>query len=282
MPDGTGLNHFEKQFPNRFFDVGIAEQHAVTFAAGLAASGFKPVFAVYSSFLQRAYDQVLHDVALQNLPVVFGIDRAGLVGEDGATHQGIFDIAFLSNIPNMTILSVKMPEEMEAALKYAISLHAPVAVRYPRGTVTLDKKYQIDYKNGDLVTLEEGENIVLLATGKMVQQALEVRQALESCGLQVAVVEAPCVVPIDEKGLEDITCQYSCIFTMEDHVLKDGFGAQVAQWMALNSKTNTFYSFAYKTGIVEHGDIPSLLEKEGLSLHHMTTKIIEITKKERA
>ncbi len=282
MSDGTGLSHFERQFPRRFFDVGIAEQHAVTFAAGLASSGYKPVFAVYSSFLQRAYDQVLHDVALQNLPVVFGIDRAGLVGEDGATHQGIFDIAFLSNIPNMTILSVKMPEEMESALKYAFSLNSPVAIRYPRGTVTLDKKYQLPYTDGKMVTLEEGEKIALLATGKMVAQALEMKKLLEEEDINVAVIEAPCIVPVDEQGLESITSQYPTIFTMEDHVLKDGFGAQIAQWMMLHGKNNVFYSFAYETGIVEHGDIPSLLEKEKLSNHHMITKIKEMTKKERA
>nr|WP_307990385.1 1-deoxy-D-xylulose-5-phosphate synthase [uncultured Niameybacter sp.] len=282
MSDGTGLNHFEKQFPKRFFDVGIAEQHAVTFSAGLAASGYKPVFAVYSSFLQRAYDQVLHDVALQNLPVVFGIDRAGLVGEDGATHQGIFDIAYLSHIPNMTLLSVKMPEEMESALQYALSLNAPVAIRYPRGSVSLDSKYQISYNDGRIVTLEEGEEIALVATGKMVAHALKVKEVLDNEGYKVAVVEVPCIKPLDEEGLSKLCDKYTYLFTMEDHVIKDGFGAQIAQWMVLNGKTNAFHSFGYQTGIVEHGDIPSLLEIEHLSVDHLVTQIKQLTRKERA
>ena len=141
MPEGTGLLEFSKRYPKHFFDVGIAEQHAVTFAAGLAAGGYHPFVAIYSTFLQRAYDQILHDVCLQNLPVILGVDRAGIVGEDGSTHQGIYDIAFLKNMPNMTILSPKMPEEMHAAMRYAMSLNAPVAIRYPRGTTYIDKKF---------------------------------------------------------------------------------------------------------------------------------------------
>lgn len=281
MSDGTGLNHFEKQFPKRFFDVGIAEQHAVTFAAGLAANGFRPVIAVYSSFLQRAYDQVLHDVALQNLPVIFCIDRAGLVGEDGATHQGIFDLAYLSHIPNMTVLAVKMPEEMEAALRYAKSLNSPVAIRYPRGTVKLDAKYQLDYTNVDLATLEEGQSIALLATGKMVEQALRVREALMKQGIQAAVIEAPCITPLDEEGLKKVAATYDYLFTMEDHILKGGFGMQVAQFVTKHDLPCHLHNFAYETGIVEHGDIPSLLESEHLSEADMVSKIIQIAKKER-
>lgn len=281
MADGTGLNHFEKQFPKRFFDVGIAEQHAVTFSAGLAATGFRPVFAVYSSFLQRAYDQVLHDVCLQNLPVIFGIDRAGLVGEDGATHQGIFDIAFLSPMPNMTLLSVKMPEEMEAALRYARSLNAPVAIRYPRGTVQLDTKYQLNYENVNLTTLEEGKSVVLLATGKMVEQALRVRAQLIESGIEATVVEAPCIVPIDGKGLTELATKYKYIFTMEDHVKKGGFGMQIAAFMMEHELKTKLHNFAYETGIVEHGDIPSLLKLEHLSAEDMVNTIIEMIKEER-
>ena len=280
MADGTGLNHFEKHFPKRFFDVGIAEQHAVTFAAGLAATGFKPVFAVYSSFLQRAYDQVLHDVCLQNLPVIFGIDRAGLVGEDGATHQGIYDIAYLSPMPNMTILSVKMPEEIEAALRYAKKLNSPVAIRYPRGTVKLDPKYQLSYTHVGMVTLEEGKSICLLATGKMVEQALRVREALLGIGLEAAVVEAPCIVPIDEEGIIKLTKKYEYIFTMEDHVKKGGFGMQVGAFILEQGLKAHVHHFAYETGIVEHGDIPSLLENEHLSVPHMMDTIKEIVIKE--
>ena len=282
MADGTGLNHFEKQFPKRFFDVGIAEQHAVTFAAGLAATGFRPVFAVYSSFLQRAYDQILHDVCLQNLPVIFGIDRAGLVGEDGATHQGIFDIAYLSHMPNMTVLSVKMPEEMEGALRYAKRLNSPVAIRYPRGTVKLDPKYQLKYDDVRMVTLEEGQSVCLLATGKMVEQALRVREALLDLGIEAAVVEAPCIVPMDEEGIQKVAKTYDYIFTMEDHVKKGGFGMQVGAFMLEHGLKAKLHNFAYKTGIVEHGDIPSLLESEHLSVSDMVSTITEMIKEERA
>lgn len=280
MSDGTGLNYFEKQFPKRFFDVGIAEQHAVTFAAGLAATGFRPVFAVYSSFLQRAYDQILHDVCLQNLPVIFGIDRAGLVGEDGATHQGIYDIAYLSPMPNMTILSVKMPEEMEAALRYAKKLNSPVAIRYPRGTVKLDSKYQLSYDDVHLVTLEEGKSVCLLATGKMVEHALRLREALLEVGLDSAVVEAPCIMPMDQEGIRKLTQKYDYIFTMEDHVKKGGFGMQVGAFILEEGLEVYVHHFAYETGIVEHGDIPSLLEQEHLSIPHMIETIKEIVIKE--
>ena len=281
MADGTGLNHFAKQFPKRFFDVGIAEQHAVTFSAGLAANGFRPVVAVYSSFLQRAYDQIVHDVALQNLPVIFCVDRAGLVGEDGATHQGIFDIAFLSHIPNMTLLSVKMPEEMESALRYAKSLNGPVAIRYPRGSVKLDSKYQLSYEDVKLAVLEEGNEVALLATGKMVEQALRVRESLMEAGINAAVIEAPCITPIDGDGLKNVANTYSYVFTMEDHALKGGFGMQVAHFMMQNGLNCKLHNFAYETGIVEHGDIASLLELEHLSAKDMVSKIEQIVRKER-
>lgn len=274
MCEGTGLGEFAKTYPKRFFDVGIAEQHAVTFAAGLACGGYKPVIAVYSSFLQRAYDQILHDVTLQNLPVVFGIDRAGLVGEDGATHQGIFDIAYLSHMPNMTLLSVKMPEEMEAALRYAISLNAPVAIRYPRGGMTMDVKYAIDYTSVGFKEHENGNNVAILATGKTVSWAFAIREAFKELGQEVAVIEAPCIWPLDEAGLDQIVGDYDILFTLEDHVLPGGFGEKVTHYLKVNDKAIDVYNFAYTSGIVEHGHIEGVLEKEELSINHLTQKMM--------
>ena len=176
MADGTGLARFKKHYPNRFFDVGIAEEHGVTFAAGLAAGGLKPVFAVYSSFLQRGYDQLIHDVALQNLPVVFGVDRAGLVGSDGETHQGIFDLSFLSNIPNMTVMSPKNKWELADMLRFALQMNSPVAIRYPRG-----KAYdgyegcreRVSYGKSEWIF--EGKEIAILSVGHMFEEAVKTR-----------------------------------------------------------------------------------------------------------
>lgn len=275
MPEGTGLVEFSKVYPKRFFDVGIAEQHGVTFAAGLATEGFRPVVAIYSSFLQRAYDQILHDVALQNLPVIFCIDRAGIVGEDGSTHQGIFDIAYLAHIPNMTLLSPKVPEEIESALRYALTISGPVAIRYPRGSAWVEESYRCDYKNVGLHLLEEGEDAVLLTTGRMVETALEVRKALKEQGITISVVEAPCIYPLDEKGLMELAGNYEMIFTLEDHVVTDGFGALIKQYLADKQEVvNMIHSFGYKTGIVEHGDVKTILKREGLDVDSIIDSIL--------
>ncbi|MGL4797957.1 MAG: 1-deoxy-D-xylulose-5-phosphate synthase [Cellulosilyticaceae bacterium] len=280
MSDGTGLVPFEKTYPDRFFDVGIAEQHAVTFAAGLAVKGYRPVVAVYSSFLQRAYDQVLHDVALQNLPVIFCIDRAGLVGEDGSTHQGIYDIAYLSHIPNITFLSVKMPEEMEDALKYALTCKGPVAIRYPRGTTQIDAKYQIDYTNVGLHVLEEGTKVAVLATGKAVEWALNVRAYLLDKGVDVTVVEAPCITPVDGEGLEALGDQYEVIFTMEDHIAASGFGSLIAKHLKCAGKSAAVVNFAYENGIIHHGAVPRLLEEQQMSPEQLGEQILAYIQKE--
>ncbi|MGL4737706.1 MAG: 1-deoxy-D-xylulose-5-phosphate synthase [Cellulosilyticaceae bacterium] len=274
MREGTGLLPFYKAHPKRFFDVGIAEQHAVTFAAGLAMDGFRPVVAVYSSFLQRAYDQILHDVALQNLPVIFGVDRAGVVGEDGSTHQGIFDIAYLAHIPNMTILSPKVPEEMEAAMRYAISVDGPVAVRYPRGGAAVDSNYVWDYQSAGLHTLESGSEAVILTTGRMVETALCVRELLAQEGIEMGVVEAPVIKPVDAKGLVVLAGQYDYIFTLEDHVVTDGFGALVTQHLALGDQMpKVVRNYGYQTGIVSHGDLKRVLEREGLDAETLAQEI---------
>jgi len=279
MPDGTGLLQFAKTYPKRFFDVGIAEQHAVTFAAGLATEGYRPVVAIYSSFLQRAYDQILHDVCLQNLPVIFAIDRAGLVGEDGATHQGIYDIAYLSSMPNITLLSPKMPEEIEGALKYALTLEGPVAIRYPRGFMQMDSTFINSYRDVSFKTLKEGNNIAIIAAGRMVELALTVRQTL-SPRHNVAVIEAPCLYPFNDTALQKIASTYNYIFTIEDGILAGGFGEKVFSHFIKCNNTPRGQQFGYKNGMIEHGDIKSLLIREGLEPEAICNEILTILQKE--
>ncbi len=280
MPDGTGLLDFTKAYKKRFYDVGIAEQHGVTFAAGLAAQGIRPVVAIYSSFLQRAYDQILHDVCLQNLPVIFAIDRAGIVGEDGATHQGIYDVAFLSSMPNMHILAPKVPEEIEGALRYALSLNEPVAIRYPRGTAQLEIVHHHDYKDVSLKTLKSGNNKAILTYGKFVGLALETSDLLREQGMDVAVIEAPCCWPLDQEGLLRVAQEYDYLFTLEDGILLGGFGEKVFSMLLQEGHSPKGHLFGYKTGIIEHGDIPSILEKEGLTPRDISEQIRILCEKE--
>lgn len=280
MPDGTGLLEFAKTYPKRFFDVGIAEQHAVTFAAGLATEGYRPVAAIYSSFLQRAYDQILHDVCLQNLPVIFAIDRAGLVGEDGATHQGLYDIAYLSSMPNMTLLSPKMPEEIEGALKYALTLNGPVAIRYPRGSAGIDRSFINTYEDVSFKTLKEGNNMAIIATGRMVELALDVSKDLSKENLSAAVIEAPCLYPFDDTALQTIANRYNTIFTIEDGILAGGFGEKVFSYLINHDYSPKGHQFGYRNGLIEHGDIKSLLIREELEPKAICNKILTILQKE--
>ena len=280
MPEGTGLLPFSKAYPRRFFDVGIAEEHAVTFAAGMAAEGYKPVVAIYSSFLQRAYDQLLHDVCLQNLPVVLGVDRAGLVGEDGPTHHGLYDMAFLSSMPNMTVLSPKMPEEMEGALNHAFSLNAPVAIRYPRGTTQISKEYLNDYKDIGFKTLKGGNNVAILAVGRMVETALSVREHLVDGGYEAAVIEAPCVWPIQMKDIKYIIENYNYVFTLEDGILSGGFGEKIFSQIALNHTKIIGKCFGHKTGLVPHGKVNELFEREHLDAKSISQELLTILEKE--
>ena len=280
MPEGTGLLPFAKAYPNRFFDVGIAEEHAVTFAAGMAAEGFRPVVAVYSSFLQRAYDQILHDVCLQELPVVLGVDRAGLVGEDGPTHHGLFDIAFLSSMPNMTVLAPKMPEELEGALEYAFSLNKPVAIRYPRGTTCIDAKYLNDYKNLGFKTLEKGNNMAILAVGRMVETALKVRELLLEKGYELAVIEAPCVWPVPQEEIYQLK-HYDYLFTVEDGIIKGGFGEKIFAELALMGHEVHGKCYGHTTGIVPHGKVEQLFEKEQLDAASIAAELVKVLEKVR-
>lgn len=280
MPDGTGLLEFAKLYPKKFFDVGIAEQHGVTFAAGLATAGYKPVVAIYSSFLQRAYDQILHDVCLQNLPVVFAIDRAGLVGEDGATHQGIYDMAYLSSMPNMTILSPKMPKEIEAALNYAFTIEGPVAIRYPKGCPEIGDVFINDYQNIGFKTLKKGNDLAILAVGRMVEQALLARQLLLKYNQEATVIEVPCVCPLDETALGLLADHHHSIFTIEDGILKGGFGEKVFSYLIQNQYATKGQCFGYQRGIIEQGDIRNLWIREGLTGEAIGHQILRILQKE--
>jgi 1-deoxy-D-xylulose-5-phosphate synthase len=231
MPQGTGLEPFSARFPERFFDVGIAEQHAVTFAAGLASEGYKPVVAVYSTFLQRAYDQIVHDVCLQNLPVVFAMDRAGLVGDDGPTHHGVFDLSFLRHIPNMVMMAPKDENELQHMLKTALDYPGPAAVRYPRGNgigVALDGDFQnVPIGRGEV--LLEGEDALLIAIGSTVRAAMEAAANLAREGIRVTVLNARFVKPLDEDMILTWSRKIGRIITIEENVLQGGFGSAVLE-----------------------------------------------------
>ncbi len=261
MPDGTGLDKFEKLFPKRFFDVGIAEAHAVTSAAGLASAGLKPVFAVYSSFLQRAYDQLVHDVCLQKLPVVFAIDRAGLVGADGETHQGIFDISYLRSIPNMTIMAPKNAKELAEMLHFALRFQGPIAIRYPRGTAYQgfsEKQEPIEYGKAEILIEEPGE-IALLALGSMVSTGEHIVEKMAKKGVKLSLVNARFAKPIDTDILDSLAEKgYRKILTLEEGVRSGGYGEAVLSYMEAHHKEIVVENITLPDAYVEHGDISTL------------------------
>ncbi len=265
MADGTGLKRFHNMFPDRFFDVGIAEQHAVTFAAGLAAAGLKPIFAVYSSFLQRAYDQILHDVCIQNLPVVFAIDRAGLVGSDGETHQGIFDISYLSTIPNMTIMAPKNKWELSDMIKFAIDFPTPIAVRYPRGEAYDGlKEFRAPIRYGKSEMIYEESEIVLLAFGSMVKTAEEVRDRLKESGYKCSLVNARFAKPLDEEMLLSVAKNHRLVVTMEENVISGGFGSYVTEFYNECETDIAVLNIAISDDYVEHGNVEILRKEVGI------------------
>ena len=261
MPDGTGLDKFEKLFPKRFFDVGIAEAHAVTSAAGLASAGLKPVFAVYSSFLQRAYDQLVHDVCLQKLPVVFAIDRAGLVGADGETHQGIFDISYLRSIPNMTVMAPKNAKELAEMLHFALRFQGPIAIRYPRGTAYQgfsEKQEPIEYGKAEILIEEPGE-IALLALGSMVSTGEHIVEKMAKKGVKLSLVNARFAKPIDTDILDSLAEKgYRKILTLEEGVRSGGYGEAVLSYMEAHHKEIVVENITLPDAYVEHGDISTL------------------------
>ncbi len=265
MPDGTGLKRFRNMYPERFFDVGIAEEHAVTFAAGLAAGGMKPVVAIYSSFLQRAYDQILHDVCIQNLPVVFAIDRAGLVGSDGETHQGIFDLSYLSSIPNMHVCAPKNKWELADMLKYAVAFGGPIAIRYPRGAAYDGlKEYREPIVCGRAEWIYREQDIALFAVGSMVKTAEQVREKLKAQGLRVSLVNARFVKPIDREAVREACIEHSLIVTLEENVAAGGYGEKVLQLINEESLAADCLQMALPDAYIEHGNVEKLKSEIGL------------------
>ncbi|NFI06551.1 1-deoxy-D-xylulose-5-phosphate synthase [Clostridium botulinum] len=278
MKDGTGLRKFGETFPKRFFDVGIAEQHAVTLAAGIATEGLKPVFAVYSTFLQRAYDQILHDICIQNLPVVLGIDRAGIVGSDGETHQGIFDLSYLSSLPNMTIIAPKCLEEMGIMLRWALNQNSPVAIRYPRGgdIKSLEMTPIKNMKKGKWEVICEEGDIAIIATGKMVQHAIIAREKLKEYGIKSTIVNANFIKPIDKELIKNFVKKGYKIVTVEDNVIKGGFGSLVLQYISELKANNTVLNLGFKDKFVPHGSTDILYKIEGLDPEGIVKNIIKI------
>ena len=277
MADGTGLAKFAKEYPQRFYDVGIAEQHGTTFAAGLAKAGLKPVFAVYSSFLQRAYDQVLHDVCIQNLPVVFAIDRAGLVGSDGETHQGIFDISFLSSIPNMMVMAPKNKWELADMMQYALAFETPIAVRYPRGTAYDGlKEFRAPIQLGKSETIAEGSGVALFALGSMVQTAEKVAEMLKEHGIEATVINARFAVPFDTEKVAELTQNHKLLVTMEENVTSGGFGEHVAAYVNENDLDIKVQIIAIPDAYVEHGNVDRLKEDIRIDANSVCERVLNL------
>lgn len=265
METGTGLKRFHNMFPDRFFDVGIAEEHAVTFAAALAAGGRRPVVAVYSSFLQRAYDQVLHDVCIQKLPVVFAIDRAGLVGSDGETHQGVFDISYLTSIPNMTVMAPKNKWELSDMLKFAVHFDGPIAMRYPKGEAwTGLEEHRAPVALGRCEVIGEGEDVLLFALGSMVAEAAEVRERLKEQGISAGLVNARFAKPFDREYLKGAAERYRCIVTLEENVEIGGLGEQITGYLSELGYGGRGLRIAIPDAFVPQGSIAILKEKLGI------------------
>ncbi len=292
MCEATGLGDFSKRYPNRFFDVGIAEAHGVTFSAGMAANGLRPVVAIYSSFLQRAYDQILEDVCIQNLPVIFAIDRAGVVGADGETHHGVFDIAYLSSMPNMTILTPNGEDQVREAFQKAYDIHGPVAIRYPRGecpksdkgdssSCAADKPERI---NSVLLSNEEtdvlfrneriakGNDVDIWAVGRMVETGKKVVEKLSGMGIKSGLVDVKQVKPMDISLLDD---DISTVITLEDGIENGGFGQQLAAKCSLKHPKVKVMRITWPDQFVEHGDIASLEKKYGMDADSITERIYE-------
>ena len=279
MADGTGLKRFKNLFPERFFDVGIAEEHAVTFAAGMAKAGLKPVFAVYSSFLQRGFDQVVHDVCMQNLPVVFAIDRAGLVGADGETHQGVFDLSYMGMIPNMTVLAPKNKWELADMLRFAFRQNGPVAVRYPRGTAYDGlKEHRAPICYGKSEWLCEEMQIAIFAVGNMVEEAVKVHEILHERGYDCSLINVRFVKPLDQETLLKAAKEHLLIVTMEENVLRGGFGYAAAAFLSASNVNTKVLHFGIDDQFVQHGTVSQLHERIGLDAQSMAEKIIETYK----
>jgi 1-deoxy-D-xylulose-5-phosphate synthase len=274
MADGTGLKRFRNMFPKRFFDVGIAEEHAVTFAAALAAGGMRPVFAVYSSFLQRGYDQLLHDVCMQRLPVVLAIDRAGLVGSDGETHQGVFDVSYLCSMPNMTVMAPKNKWELSDMLKFAIAFDGPIALRYPRGEAYAGlQEYRAPIELGVCEEIYTGGKVLLFALGSMVVTAERVHEQLSEQGVETTLVNARFAKPLDEHYLLEKMASYDLIVTLEENVITGGFGEQIETLLVDHGYTGRVMKVAVPDQFVEHGNVEVLKQMLGMDADSITEAI---------
>ena len=275
MADGTGLRRYRRCYPKRFFDVGIAEGHAVTFAAGLAKAGLIPVFAVYSSFLQRGFDQIIHDVCIQKLHVIFAIDRAGLVGSDGETHQGIFDISYLSQIPNMTVLAPKNKWELSDMMKFAIDFDGPIAIRYPRG-LAYDglKEYRSPIRFAKSETIFKGTDVAILALGSMVKTAETVCRILKEHGITATLINARFAKPFDGEVIKSLTAYHHTIVTMEENVKSAGFGEHVAEYLEDNGIDLKLINISIPDAYVEHGNVDKLREMLKIDALSVADRII--------
>ena len=277
MAEGTGLRRFHRNFPDRFFDVGIAEAHATTFAAGLAKSGLIPVFAVYSSFLQRAFDQILHDVCIQNLHVIFAIDRAGLVGSDGETHQGIFDISYLSVIPNMTIMAPKNKWELSDMMKFAVSYDGPIALRYPRGAAydgLKEIRQPIELAKSELI--RKGSTVAIMALGSMVKTAVDVVKLLEAEGISATLINSRFAMPFDKEAIKELPAEHSLLVTMEENVQSGGFGEHVTEYVKTNGIALEVLTVALPDCYVEHGNVEVLKKELHVDAESVAKRIIAV------
>lgn len=277
MPEGTGLSDFAKKYPTRFFDVGIAEAHAVTFSAGLASEGYKPIVAIYSTFLQRAYDQIVHDVCINNLPVIFAIDRGGIVGRDGETHQGILDLSYLSHIPNLVLMAPKNKDELVNMLKFAVNYNGPIAIRYPRGQAYEGfSENTVPIELGKSEVLYKGEDYAIFAVGSMVKQAEEVIAKLREFGLNPTLINVRFVSPIDKDLIREIAMTHKQIFTLEENVKSGGFGEKLLSVVSEFRLNNVVHNnYAIDDCFVEQGDTEELLDMLGLDGEGITNKILK-------
>ena len=287
MRDGTGMTEFAKKFPDRFFDVGIAEQHALTMAAGMARSGLKPVISIYSSFYQRGYDQVIHDICMQELPVVMCVDRAGIVGNDGETHQGIYDLAFFNLVPNINIMAPKDFEELGQMLEFAVNLNKPVVIRYPRGGESKTKFTQHEKielgkceriventaKKVEETEKDEGKCVTIIAIGNMVARAVEVAKVLEERGVVAEIINSRFLKPLDKEGiLSSVRKTKNCI-TIEDGVITGGLGTAIKELIVDEELRDVkIKSFAYPDKFIEHGSVAELEKKYGMDAETIATK----------
>jgi 1-deoxy-D-xylulose-5-phosphate synthase len=275
MPTGTGLSLFQQKYPDRFFDVGIAEEHALTFAAGLAAAGMRPVVALYSTFLQRGYDQLLHDICLQKLPVTIAIDRSGIVGSDGETHQGIYDISYLSTIPDLTVMAPKNRYELSKMMDFALEFDGPVAIKYPRGSACYGmKEFQAPMELGKSEVMKKGNQVAILGVGSMMEAAYETFLILEEAGYTPTLVNARFIKPLDEAMLADLAKNHELIVTVEENIASGSYGQAVAAWAGFHKNHGVeVLPFTLPDLYLTHGNVAKLKERYGLTAEQMAEKI---------